>query len=112
MQVTINKPARSIFDDSKTMITELKLLDNLTARDKTPATPKSQKQPLMNYVPIRHVSAIGLRYALHLSTSKLHFEIPLLYLERLQHGGFYEAKVCFIKFSSFFTQLCLINLLL
>jgi hypothetical protein len=47
----------------------------------------------MNYVPIRHVTAIGLRYALSLSTSKLHFEIPLLYLERLQHGGFFEAKV-------------------
>jgi len=38
------------------------------------------------------VTAIGLRYALKLSTSKIAFKIPITYLEKLKDGGFYEAK--------------------
>ena len=87
-------------DESKTNTTNTDAkfyeLINGISRDKTPSTPKSQKH-LVDYTPNRHVTAIGLRYALSLSTTKVHFEIPLLYLERLQHGGFFEAKVLIKK---------------
>lgn len=43
----------------------------------------------------RKVTAVGLRHALHLSSSLIHFKIPIKYFENLKDGGFYEAKVCF-----------------
>jgi hypothetical protein len=101
LPITINKPRNKMAfmsEESKTNTTNTDAkfyeLINGISRDKTPSTPKSQKQ-LVDYTPNRHVTAIGLRYALSLSTTRVHFEIPLLYLERLQHGGFFEAKVLF-----------------
>lgn len=41
----------------------------------------------------RRVTAVGLRHALHLSTTLIHFKIPIKYFENLKEGGFYEAKV-------------------
>ena len=96
LPIKINKPRKPVFnEDSKTNTTDAKfyeIINGIAKDNKSPSTPKSEKQ-LVNYTPTRHVTAIGLRYALSLSTEKIHFEIPLLYLERLQHGGFFEAKV-------------------
>lgn len=64
-------------------------LDN---RERQSTTPKSVRN-YANYFPKKRVLATGLRPALKLSTTQLHFEIPLVYLEKLQHGGFFEAKV-------------------
>ncbi len=47
---------------------------------------------LQGPMPHCKVTAIGLRYALKLSTSKIAFKIPITYLEKLKDGGFYEAK--------------------
>ena len=77
-------------DDNNSLATNFKLTDP-PSRERTP---KSMRQ-LMNYLPIRRVNAIALRHALNLSSSRLNFEIPILYLERLREGGFYEAKVYF-----------------
>lgn len=95
LPITINKPRKQNYnEESKTTTTDAKFYEliNGITRSKTPSSSKSQKQ-IMDYTPNRHVTAIGLRYALGISTTKIHFEIPLLYLERLQHGGFFEAKV-------------------
>ncbi len=56
-------------------------------------TPKQSRQSYVDYSPKRSVIATGLRHAIELSASKINFDIPIMYLEKLKDGGFYEAKV-------------------
>ena len=62
-----------------------------STRGKSPVA-KSSRTSLVNFVPKRRINAIGLRPALQLSDLKLYFKIPIMYLEKLKEGGFYEAK--------------------
>jgi hypothetical protein len=56
-------------------------------------TPKQSRLSYADYSPKRSVIATGLRHAIELSLSKINFNIPIMYLEKLKDGGFYEAKV-------------------
>ena len=58
-----------------------------------PTRDSRQRKPLGLLAPRRKISAIGLRQTLRISSTKLAFKIPLMYLEKLREGGFYEAKV-------------------
>ena len=62
-----------------------------STRGKSPVA-KSSRTYLVNIVSKRGINAIGLRPALQLSDLKLYFKIPIMYLEKLKKGGFYDAK--------------------
>ena len=99
MPLIINKP-------DAPEINEFEYLDKINSKserlseflssnqDKTNATSRktSAYTLLQGTTPRCKVSAIGLRHALKLSTSKVAFKIPITYLERMREGGFYEAK--------------------
>ncbi len=59
-------------------------------------TPKHSRLTYVDYLPRKTVLATGLRHAIELSEPKISFKVPIVYLEKLKDGGFYEAKVCFI----------------
>lgn len=61
-------------------------------RQKTLSAARSIHTASFNTLNKRKVTAVGLRHALEISNSKIDFKIPLLYLERLRDGGFFEAK--------------------
>lgn len=81
------------YEDLKSTMDETKFSEFLKSSYQENATPTFKSTRLIhgNY-PQRKVIAIGLRPALKLSTTKIRFEVPLVNLERLKHGGFYEAK--------------------
>ena len=54
---------------------------------------KHHQQSLMDNLPRRKVTAVGIRPALEITNPKIGFRVPILYLERLKDGGFFEAKV-------------------
>ena len=45
-----------------------------------------------SYLPIRHVIATGMRHAIELSETRIAFQIPIAYLNKLSEGGFYDVK--------------------
>lgn len=73
------------------------------SRDKTPFTQKTSRSStaFVQKTLKRKVTAVGLRHALHLSSSLISFKIPIKYFENLKDGGFYEAKVRVFSISRF-----------
>lgn len=100
LPMTVNRRVETKFEDYDLSGTpfQSEYISAFNNRDKSAVTRKSSRQSLLNLVPKRRITAIGLRHAIKLSNPKINFSIPITYYERLKDGGFYEAKVksCFI----------------
>jgi len=101
LPITINKPAAIHLYSSYDQMTPYSTSEFMaSANVKTPATAvpgtrsaHGSRQSSINYAtPRRRITAIGLRSALKLTETKIHFKIPIKYYEKLKEGGFYEAK--------------------
>jgi len=61
-------------------------------KDRYSPSRKSSRSSAINFLPKRIVNAIGLRHAIEITETKIEFQIPIKFLEKLKEGGFYEAK--------------------
>lgn len=89
----VNKRLDNKYDDETRSPSPYQSDYDASLVEKTPVTRKSSRHSLVNLVPKRKITAIGLRPAIHLSEPKIVFKIPITYFENLKEGGFYEARV-------------------
>jgi len=100
LPISINKPAAIHLYNNYDPMTPYSTSEFMaSANIKTPVTTvpgtrsgQSSRHSSNSYTPRRRITAIGLRSALKLTETKIHFKIPIMYYEKLKEGGFYEAK--------------------